>query len=257
MKLMLAFFLLAAAVRLLADVKVETVEYKQGDTVCEGYFAYDDAQTTARPGVIVVHDWMGNGEFSKKKAEDLAKLGYTAFAADIYGKGERPKDMKEAAQYAGKFKNDRALLRARINAALNTFKQFPKVDAKHIAVMGFCFGGTTALELARSGADIVGVVSFHGGLSTPTPADAKNIKCKVLILHGADDPFVKPEEVAAFKKEMDDAKVDYKFIAYPGAVHGFTNPAAGSDNSKGMAYNENADKLSWAAMKGFFEQVMK
>jgi dienelactone hydrolase len=257
MKTIFSFVLMLAATTVFGDIKIETVEYKQGDTPLEGYLAYDDAQAGPRPAVIVVHDWMGNGEFSKKKAADLAQLGYVGFAADIYGKGVRAKDPKEAAELAGKFKGDRALLRSRVTAALDTLKQLPKVDPKRIAIMGFCFGGTTALELARSGADIVGVVSFHGGLSTPTPADAKNIKAKLLILHGADDPFVKPDEVTAFKKEMDDAKVNYKLISYPGAVHGFTNPAAGTDNSKGAAYNENADKLSWGAMKQFFADVLK
>lgn len=257
MKKIFAFFFVLAATAAFADIKVETVEYKQGDTLLEGNLAYDNAQTGPRPAVIVVHDWMGNGEFSRKKAEELARLGYVGFAADIYGKGVRAKDSKEAAELAGKYKGDRALLRARVNAALETLKQFPKVDPKRIAVMGFCFGGTTSLELARSGADIVGLVSFHGGLSTPTPADAKNIKARLLILHGADDPYVKPDEVTAFKKEMDDEKVNYKLIAYPGAVHSFTNPAAGTDNSKGAAYNENADKLSWGAMKQFFAEVFK
>lgn len=257
MKHLLAASLLICASAVFAEVKVETVEYKAGDTVCEGYLAYDTAQNGPRPGIVVVHDWMGNGPFSKKKAEDLAALGYVAFAADVYGKDIRPKDAKEAAGLAGKYKNDRALLRARVTAAFDVLKANPKVDPKHIGAMGFCFGGTTVLELARSGADVVGTVTFHGGLSSPTPADAKNIKGKVLVLHGADDPYVNAEEVAAFKKEMDDAKVSYKFIAYPGAVHSFTNPAAGTDNSKGAAYNEAADKASWTEMKTFWSEVLK
>lgn len=257
MKKMIIAAVLFSTCAVFAEVKVETVEYKQGDTVCEGYLAYDDAHKDPRPGVLVVHDWMGNGAFSKKKAEDLAALGYVAFAADIYGKVNRAKDAGEAAKLAGQYKGDRVLLRARVNAALDALKASPKVDPKHLAAMGFCFGGTTALELARSGTDVAGIVSFHGGLNSPTPADAKNIKGKLLILHGADDPFVKPDEAAAFKKEMDDANVTYKFIAYPGAVHGFTNHAAGSDNSKGAAYNEAADKASWEEMKTFFAEVLK
>ncbi len=257
MKHLFAVALLVCTTAVFAEVKVETIEYKSGDAVCEGYLAYDPAQAGTKPGVLIIHDWMGNGPFSKKKAEDLAALGYVAFAGDIYGKGVRPKDAGEASKQAGKFKGDRALLRARVNAALDAFKATNKVNADHIAVMGFCFGGTTALELGRSGAAIKGIVSFHGGLTNPTPADAKNIVCKTLILHGSDDPFVKPEEVAAFKKEMEDAKVPYQFVGYPGAVHGFTNPAAGSDNSKGAAYNEAADKASWTAMKEFFAEVLK
>lgn len=257
MKHLLAAALLVCATAVFAEIKVETVEYKSGDVVCEGYLAYDTAQAGPRPGVVIVHDWMGNGAFSKKKAEDIAALGYVAFAADIYGKGVRPKDAKEASAQAGKYKNDRPLLRARVNAALDTLKASGKADPKRIASMGFCFGGTTALELARSGADVVGTVTFHGGLSSPTPADAKNIKGKELILHGADDPHVNASEVAAFKKEMDDAKIPYTFVAYPGAVHSFTNPAAGTDVSKGSAYNEAADKASWIAMTEFFAQVLK
>ena len=257
MRHFLAVLLALSAFVTLAEVKVETIVYKQGDTECEGYFAYDDAVAGPRPGVLVIHDWMGNGEFSKKRVVELAQLGYAAFAADIYGKGVRPKDSGEAAQQAGHYKKDRALLRARALAALEELKKQKVVDPKKLAAMGYCFGGTTALEVARSGADVLGVVSFHGGLSTPTPEDAKQIKGKVLALHGADDPFVKPEEVAAFNKEMADAKVDMTFMAFPNAVHGFTNPAAGSDNSKGAAYNENANKQSWDAMKKFFAEIFK
>ena len=146
-------------------------------------------------------------------------------------------------------------MRARVNAAFDTFKQIPKVDPSRIAAMGFCFGGTTVLELARSGAPVIGTVTFHGGLSTPTPADAKNIKGKILALHGADDPFVKEAEVIDFQKEMRDAKLDWQFVSYGNAVHSFTNPGAGTDNSKGAAYNHEADVRSWAAMRAFFDEI--
>ena len=255
-RFILAGLLLSAASGVFAEIKMETIEYKQGDTVCEGFLAYDDSISGPRPGVLVVHDWMGNGAFSQKKIQDLAALGYAAFAADIYGKGQRPKDASEAAQYAGKYRGgDRALLRARVNAAFDTFKIIPKVDPSRIAAMGFCFGGTTVLELARSGAPVIGTVTFHGGLSTSAPGDAKNIKGKVLALHGADDPFVKDAEVLAFQQEMRDAKVDWQFVSYGNAVHGFTNPAAGTDNSKGAAYNQKADTRSWAAMRAFFDEI--
>ncbi|MEI6234743.1 MAG: dienelactone hydrolase family protein [Planctomycetota bacterium] len=257
MKHVFAAALLVCATAVFAEVKVDTIEYKDGDVVCEGYLAYDPSVTTPRPGVVIVHDWMGNGPFSKKKAEDVAALGYVAFAADIYGKGNRATNAGEASQLAGKYKGDRATLRKRVNAALTALIATGKVDAKKVASMGFCFGGTTALELARSGADVLGTVSFHGGLSTPTPADAKNIKGKLLILHGADDPFVKKEEVDAFKKEVGDVKVPFHFVEYVGAVHSFTNKAAGTDNSKGAAYNEAADTASWAEMKKFFADVLK
>src|SRR5882757_4025053 len=201
----------------------ETIEYKQGDTTCEGYLAYDDAVKGPRPGVLVVHDWMGCDSYAKMRADMLAKLGYVAFAADIYGKDVRPKGPKEAGAQAGKYKGDRALLRARVNAALDVLKKQPQVDTKRIAAIGYCFGGTTVLELARSGADINGIVTFHGGLDTPT-RDAKNIKCKVLICHGADDPYVPAADVTALQDELRKAGTDWQMIFFSGAVHSFTRP---------------------------------
>jgi len=238
-----------------AEIKTQIVEYKAGDATLQGFLAYDDSNTKPRPGILLIHDWMGVGSYAESRAKQLAELGYVAFAADIYGQGVRPADPKEAAGLAGKYKNDRALYRERLKAGLDQLTSNKLVAPGQIAAIGYCFGGTGVLELARSGADIKGIVTFHGGLSTPTPQDAKNIKCPVLVLHGADDPFVKPDEVAAFKKEMDDAGVKYHFIAYPGAVHSFTRPDAGNDNSKGAAYNAEADKKSWAEMKTFFGHI--
>lgn len=238
-----------------AKIETEVVEYKQGDATLEGFLAYDDASAKPRPGVLLVHDWMGVGDYAKSRATQLAELGYVAFAADIYGKGVRPTNPSEAGALAGKYKGDRALFRERLAAGLAQLTGNKLVAPGEVAAIGYCFGGTGVLEIGRSGAEVKGIVTFHGGLSTPTPEDAKNIKCPVLVLHGADDPFVKPDEVAAFKKEMEDAKVKYTFIAYPGAVHAFTRPDAGSDNSKGAAYNEAADKKSWAEMKKFFGKI--
>ena len=238
-----------------AKIKTEVVEYKDGDTVCEGFLAYDDANDKLRPGVLVVQDWTGVGDYVKGRAQQLAEMGYVAFCADIYGKGVRPTDPKDCAAQAGKYKGDRPVLRGRVNAGLAQLVNSPLVQKGRVAAIGYCFGGTTVLELARSGADVQGIVSFHGGLGTPTPDDAKNIKGKVLVCHGADDPFVKPDEVAAFKDEMAKGGVKNKFVAYPGAVHSFSNPQAGSDNSKGAAYNAAADKESWTEMKGFFAEI--
>ena len=240
-----------------AAIHTETVEYKQGDATLEGFVAYDDAIQGKRPGVLVVHQWMGLTDYEKHRAEMLAQLGYVAFCADIYGKGVRPQNTAEAGAQAGKYKNDRQLLRARVNAGLDALRQQPLADPDRIAAIGYCFGGTTVMELARSGADIGGVVSFHGGLDSPDPEDGKNIKCKVLVCHGADDPFRCRQDLAAFEDEMRKANVDWQLIKYGGAVHCFTQPMAGNDNSKGAAYNEKADKRSWEAMKQFFAEIFK
>lgn len=253
----LAVVLVATACAATAAIKTEVVEYRDGDTVLQGFVAYDDAKAGKVPGVLVVHQWMGLTDYEKKRCEMLAELGYVAFAADIYGKGVRPANTGEAGGLAGKYKGDRALLRRRVNAGFETLKGLPKCDTAKTAAIGYCFGGTTALELGRSGAALSGIVSFHGGLSTPTPADAANIKGKVLALHGADDPFVPPAEVAAFEQEMRTAKCDWQLVAYGGAVHSFTQAAAGNDNSKGAAYNEKADRRSWAAMKEFFAEIFR
>lgn len=249
--LSLAFLLTASR----AEIVTKTIEYKQGDSTLEGYLAYDNAVASARPGILIVHQWRGLGAYEKMRAEMLAKMGYVAFACDIYGKGIRPSAMQDAAAEAGKYKNNRKLLRDRVNAGLAELRKQQGLDRAKVAAIGYCFGGTTVLELARSGADVNGVVSFHGGLGSPTPEDAKNIKAKVLALHGADDPHVPPAEVAGFEKEMRDAKVDWQLVAYGNAVHTFTDKNAGNDNSKGSAYNEKADKRSWQAMKDLFAEL--
>jgi dienelactone hydrolase len=240
-----------------AAVKTKVIEYKQGDTVLEGYLAWDDAQSGPRPGVLVVHDWWGPGPYTNMRSEQLARLGYVAFAADVYGKGVRPANPKECAAQAAIYRNDRALFRARVNAGLDALCQQPNVDGKRIAAIGYCFGGTGVIELARSGADIAGVVSFHGGLDSPTPADGKNIRCKVLALAGGDDPFVPPANVAAFEDEMRKGGVDWQVYTYGGAVHGFTRADSGNDPSTGLAYNARADRRSWQAMQDFFAEIFK
>ena len=234
----------------------KNIDYKEGATALQGYLVYDDAKKGAHPGVLVVHNWMGITDETKSKADALAKLGYVAFAADIYGKDVHVKDGDQAGKLAGQYKADRASLRARVNAGLQTLKSQKQVDTKHIAAIGYCFGGTTVLELARSGAELNSVVTFHGGLDSPAPADGKNVKAKVLVLHGADDPFNKATDVAAFQDEMRNSKVDWQMISYGGAVHSFTEKGAGDDNSKGAAYNANADHRSWQAMQDFFKETL-
>ena len=237
-----------------AAVKTDTIQYQDGGTVLEGVVAYDDVPSAPRPGVLVVHEWKGLGEYAVRRAEQLAQLGYVAFAVDMYGKGVRAKDHDEAAKLSGIYRNDRQLMRGRILAALETFRKNPLVDGTRIAAIGYCFGGTTVLELARSGADVLGVASFHGALDTPTPEDAKQIKGKVLVLQGGSDAYT-IDQVPAFEQEMKQAGVDYTLIIYDGAVHSFTVPEAGNDKSTGAAYDPEADKRSWEALREFLQEL--
>lgn len=255
MRAIVGFVLLAFPLMAHAEIKTQTIDYKHGDVLLQGYLAYDDAAPGQRPGVLIIHEWMGHNPYVRQRAEQLAKEGYVAFALDMYGKGVHAKDFNEAGQLAGKYKNDRPLMRARAAAGLEVLAKHAKTDPKKLAAIGYCFGGTTALELARSGADLAATVSFHGDLATPNATDAKNIKGKVLVCHGADDPFVPPAQVAAFEKEMRDAKVDWELIKYGNAVHSFTNKEAGNDPSKGLAYEPKADARSWQAMLGLFREA--
>ncbi len=259
MKILLFMTLFAFAFAFAAEAKVrtETVEYRDGDTVLEGYLAYDDAMKGKRPGVVVVHEWWGLNDYAKGRAEELANLGYVAFAIDMYGKGVRAKTAEEAGKLAGIYRADRTLMRRRADAGLEVLRKYPLTDTKRIAAIGYCFGGGVVLEMARAGNDIAGVVSFHGDLSNPNPADAKNIRASVLVLHGADDPFVKREQVDAFWDEMKKTSADWQVNIYSGAVHSFTNPASGNDPSKGIAYNEKAARRAWSAMKMFFGEIFK
>ncbi len=235
-----------------AKIKAQALEYKHGDTPLQGYLAYDESISGKRPAVLIVHAWKGLGNFEKKVARKLAKMGYVAFALDMYGKGVRAKDSKEAKKLSSTFRKDIALMQSRANAGLAALKKHPLVQDDKVAGIGYCFGGNTILELARSGVDMIGVVSFHGNLKTPHPDKANNIKGKILILHGADDPNVPPEEVFNFQHEMRMARVDWQFVMYGGAKHAFTNPKA---NSKTAKYHKKADKRSWKDMKQFFNEI--
>jgi dienelactone hydrolase len=248
---------LLAAGTVQAAVRSQDVEYRHGDVVLQGYLAWDDAVKGLRPGVVVVHQWMGLTDYEKGRARQLAELGYVAFALDMYGKGVRAKSPQEAGALAAIYRNDRALMRSRARAGLDALMASELCGKGRVAAMGYCFGGTVALELARSGAPLAGTVSFHGGLDTPNPDDARNIRGAVLALHGADDPFEPREQVLAFQDEMRGAKVDWQMNIYGGAVHAFTDPSAGNDPSRGAAYNEKADKRSWEAMRAFFAEVFK
>lgn len=238
-----------------APLKIETVAYKQDTASLEGMLVYDPALKGRQPGIVLMPDWMGVSDIARQYAEKTARLGYVVFVADIYGKAVRPKDAKEAAAVSGIYKNDRALMQARARAALDQLVKTARVDTSRIAAMGYCFGGGVALELARSGAALDGTVTFHGNLDTPHPEQAKNIKGRILVQHGANDPFVPQEQVSAFMDEMRSAGTDWELIEYGGSVHSFTNPTAGSDNSKGAAYNPKADKRSFQAMVDFYQDI--
>jgi dienelactone hydrolase len=239
-----------------AAVRGVAVEYKHGDVVLEGWLAWDASIPGRRPGVLVSHEWRGHNDYARRRAEQLASLGYVAFALDMYGKGVMAKDHVEAGQRAGVFKKDRALMRGRARAGYDVLATHELCDASRIVALGYCFGGTTSLELARSGAPLAGAASFHGDLSTPDPADAKNIRGKVAAFHGAEDPFYKDDHVAAFMNEMRAAKADWRAVFFGGAVHSFTVPDAGNDPSKGSAYDAKADARSWAMLEDFLRECL-
>lgn len=236
-----------------ALIKTKAVEYKHGDVVLQGWAAWEDGFKEKRPGILVVHEWWGHGPYARRRAEMLAKQGYTAFALDMYGKGVLAKDHEEAGKLAGAFFGDRKLMRERALAGLAELKKLPFVDETKLAAIGYCFGGTTVLELARAGTDLKGVASFHGNLMTPAPA-TETPKAKIAVFHGADDAMVNPG-VPGFIEEMRKAKADWQLTQYGGAVHSFTVKEAGNDNSKGMAYNKEADERSWKALLAFFDEI--
>ena len=238
-----------------AEIKTRAIDYKAGDTDLQGYLAYDDAATGKRPAVMIIHEWWGLTDYPKHRAEQLAKLGYVAFAADVYGKGVTTDDPKRAQELMQQTTGDREALKQRLMAARDVLLQQPNVDGSKVAVMGYCMGGAIALEMARAGADVAGVVSFHGVLATQHPAQPGRIKAKVLVCHGAADPFVPPKDLGDFAKEMDAAGADWQVNVYSHAKHAFTNPKADEHKIEGISYNAEADRRSWEAMKAFFAEI--
>jgi dienelactone hydrolase len=242
-----------------AAVIGKEVSYRAGDTVLKGYIAYDDAIKGKRPGVLVVHEWWGHNAYARHRADMLAALGYTALALDMYGNGKQAKHPDDAGKFAGAVRKNMPQAEARFRAALRQLHKHPTVDKNRTAAIGYCFGGGIVLEMARRGLPLDGVASFHGSLPTSNPAQKGKVKAKVLVLNGDADPFTKPEQIATFKQEMANAGVDYRFISYPGARHSFTNPQAdelGKRFNLPLAYNEKADKASWAELKSFLTEVL-
>ena len=247
---------LLASVPTSAGARIETadVDYRLDGSALQGYLAVDSASTERRPGVLLVHDWLGVAGYMQVRARMLARLGYVALAADIYGAGIRP-SMQDAPKVAGTFYSDPALVRARARAGLDELRSHPLVDPARIAVIGYCFGGFVALELARSGAEFTGVVTFHGALSSSAPQDAANIKGKVLVLSGGSDPVVPDSQIDEFKDSLRAAPgVDWQIVSYSGAMHAFTNPDANAPE-RGAEYQATADRRSWAAMRAFFDEI--
>ena len=240
-----------------AKIVTQTVEYGQDGTALRGFLAYDDGHLGKRPGVLVVHEWWGLNDFARERAVKLAGLGYVALAADMYGNGVITSNPEEAGKLAGALRGNPNLLRARARAALKVLAADPRVDPKHLAAIGFCFGGATVLELAYSGADLAGVVSFHGGLPRTQPVDLKRLKASILVLHGADDPHVSPADIAAFEQAMREAGADWQMVFFGGAVHGFTNPAAGDNQASGVAYDARAARRAFRCMEEFFREIWR
>jgi dienelactone hydrolase len=237
-------------------LQTKDIEYQDGALKMRGLLAWDDAHAGKRPGILVVHEAWGLGEHAMERAKMLAKEGYVALAADMYGGRRLASDLPQAMELIGELRTDPGKLRQRAKSALAALKAQPNVDASRLAAIGFCFGGTTVLELARCGADVKGVVSFHGGLQTAAPAEPGAVTPKVLVCTGADDPMIPPDQVTAFEEEMRKAGADWQVIAYGNTVHSFTNPDAGKTvKLDGVAYNAQTDKRSWAAMRSFFDEI--
>jgi len=259
LRLISAVFVMLACLSAQAAIVGEEVSYQTGDTVMKGYLARDDALQGKRPGILVVHEWWGQNAYARKRADMLAALGYTALAVDMYGEGQTAAHPEDAGKFSGAVRKNLPLMKARFEAARNFLNAQPSVDPEKNAAIGYCFGGSVVLEMARAGEDLDGVVSFHGSLGGLGPV-SDNVKAKILVANGADDPFVTAEQIDMFKQDMDAAGADYRFINYPGAKHSFTNPEANAFGEKfglPLAYNADADAASWQAMQDFLKTIFE
>ena len=237
-------------------IRERLIEYRDGPTLLEGFFCHEDSRPGPLPALLIAHEWSGRGEFVERKARRLAWHGFATFALDMFGKGCRGTTSAECTGLISPLVQDRALLARRITAALTTVKELPEVDARRTAALGFCFGGMCVLDLARSGADVRGVVSMHGLLKpTGLPSPGK-IRAKVLVLHGYEDPLSPPDDVLALTKELTAAGADWQLHAYGNTMHSFTNPHA-NDRASGLLYDETADRRSWHALLQFLDEVLR
>jgi dienelactone hydrolase len=250
-----ALVLLALTAATRAEVKTKAVEYEYGGTKLKGFLAWDDAAKGKRPGVLVVHEWWGLNSHAKERAERLAALGYVAFACDMYGEGQVTDHPKKASEMAGAVRANLKAWQGRAKAGLEQLAKADNVDPKRLGAIGFCFGGSNALQLAYTGADLAAVVTFHAALPEPTEAQAKAVKPAILVCHGAEDPFIPEKAIKAFRGALDKAKVAYEFVSYKGAKHSFTVPGVDKVGVNGLAYDEKADKESWKAMTDHFRKA--
>jgi dienelactone hydrolase len=246
---------LLAVPAVLAEVRTEPVQYRDGDQVLNGFLSYDDAIAGKRPGVLVVHEWWGLNDYARHRAEMLASLGYVAFAADMYGDRRVTEHAADAKGWMMQIAENQGAWQQRAMAGLGALKASERVDQARLAAIGYCFGGATVMQLAYAGADLDGVVSFHGALPVASPEQAKAIKASVLAAHGDRDAHVPAERVAAFQDALESAGVDWEMAVYGGAKHGFTNPGAGSYGMDSLAYDPKADARSWALMQSFLAEV--
>jgi len=235
-------------------IQTRAIEYRDGNAVLEGLLAWDDSARGSRPGVIVAHAWGGRSEFEDNKAVELAKLGYAGFALDLYGKDRRGSNQEENAALMKPFVEDRAMLQARLLLSLNTMREQAEVDSDKVAAIGFCFGGLCVLDIARTGEDLAGVVSFHGLFGSPGNTGDNTVKAKVLALHGWEDPMAPPEQVLDLAKELTAMGADWQLHAFGNTAHAFTNPNA-NDPGFGTVYSPVADCRSWGAMRAFLAEI--
>lgn len=243
-----------------AELREQSVSYRSGDTTLRGYLVWDDAIAGKRPGVLVVHEFWGLNDYPRSRARMLAELGYTALAVDMYGEGKVGEHPREASAFMNSVLGHADIARARFVAAQKFLQQEPTVDPARIAAIGYCFGGATVLMMAREGVDLAGVVSFHGLLNAGAPAEPGRIKARILVETGSEDAMAKPEEVAAFEKEMQAVGANYRVDSYPGAKHGFTNPDADAIAKQfdlPVGYDAAADAKSWAATQQFFQEIFR
>lgn len=253
--LVLAVMLLGSNVE--AKLLRKTVSYQHEGEKLEGYMAYNDSFSGKRPAVLIVHEWWGLNDYVRRRTEQFAGMGYVAFALDMYGKGKVTSHPSQAGEWSKQITSNVKTWQGRARAGLEVLVRHPKVDTSRVVAVGYCFGGSTVQQLAYSGADVRGVVSFHGSLQMPEGVQKENVKASILICHGAADPFVKAGQIEGYISAMEKSGLDWQMIIYAGAKHGFTNPGADKMGIDALKYSKSADQRSWADMRVFFAEILR